>query len=598
MKIFGVWSGVVWAGVLMGVAGGSAAGVTVSLSSSAQGAGAVGVGTVVVWTAVGAEGSDPVWYRFRVGSAGGEMHVVRDYAPSGTIDWAESEAEGTYEMEATARDNVTGETAVATESFTIAPVATGGTPVISGTGNPLVYLYSAPACGAGQAMRVEYQRAGGAAEATPYKDCGGGRTMNFYVAGLRASSVYTVRHAIARRGGRTGVAYGPAMTIQTPAVALTPPAMTAEQGTAAGGMLLLSRFYGPSMAVDLAGNLIWYYAQPVAFLTDVEGGGKFLALTAQEYVVATQYVAASDVLREFDVAGNTLRETNAARLREQLAAMGKQLGVLHHDARGAADGTVMVLGTEERMLYGVQGSGSVDVIGDLIIVMDRDMQVKWVWDAFDHLDPHRMATMGETCPGNGCPPLSLAGKANDWVHGDAVQFLADGNILYSSRHQDWVMEIDYRGGKGDGSVVWRMGQGGDFQIESSDASPWFSHQHDAEMRGDLLTVFDDGNVRRAADAGAHSRGQALRVDLGSKTAELIANVDLGGFAFALGTSEVLEGGGFYFGGGWFVPANASVAVETDGSGNEVWGLGVAEEEYRSYLLEDLYTSPERVVWSH
>ena len=32
-----------------------------------------------------------------------------------------------------------------------------------------------------------------------------------------------------------------------------------------------------------------------------------------------------------------------------------------------------------------------------IIVLDRDLQVVWTWDAFDHLDVHRAAPQGDEC---------------------------------------------------------------------------------------------------------------------------------------------------------------------------------------------------------
>ena len=70
-----------------------------------------------------------------------------------------------------------------------------------------------------------------------------------------------------------------------------------------------------------------------------------------------------------------------------------------------------------------------DVLGDMILVLDRNLQVVWTWNSFDHFDPHRMATLGETCPGAGCPPLSLAKHANDWLHGNAVLFTADGDLI-------------------------------------------------------------------------------------------------------------------------------------------------------------------------
>jgi hypothetical protein len=358
-----------------------------------------------------------------------------------------------------------------------------------------------------------------------------------------------------------------------------------------GGILLHSNFYGPSFATDLSGNLLWFYPPTITFLTQVEPGGKFLGLISPTFVSSPAFDPSQQIFREFDLAGNTLRETNGARLNEQLAPLGKRIGIVHHDARALPDGTVMVLASTERILTNVQGAGAVDVIGDTIVVLDQDLQLKWVWDAFDHLDPHRMATLGETCPSIGCGPPYLAKTGNDWLHGDALQFLADGNLLYSSRHQDWVFKIDYRNGAGTGDVIWRMGPGGDFQMVSSDPSAWFSHQHDAQFSASdptTLTVFDDGNIRQAANAQAHSRGQALRVDEQNRVVTLTTDVDLGGFSFALGTAQQIAGG-YYFGGGWFLPANNSMSLETDSSGNQLYRFTNSEPEYRSYLLTDLYT---------
>jgi arylsulfate sulfotransferase len=360
------------------------------------------------------------------------------------------------------------------------------------------------------------------------------------------------------------------------------------------GLLLHSGLFTVSYATDLSDNLVWYYPSLVTFLTQAEPGGRFVSLISPTYASPQAYDPSQEIFREFDVAGNTLRETNAARLNEQLAPMGKRIGALHHDARALPDGTIAVLASTEQMLTNVQGSGTVDVIGDMILVLDRDMQVKWVWDAFDHLDTHRMATLNEVCPapGGGCPPLYLGKKANDWVHGNAVQFLADGSLLYSSRHQDWVYKIDYANGTGSGSVIWKMGPGGDFQIQSSDPSPWFSHQHDAQFTADgntTLTVFDDGNLRVANNSKAHSRGQALMVDEKNRVVTLIINTDLGGFSFALGSAQQLAAGGYVFGAGWYVPANDSQVVEIDTAGEVTYSLSVRDPEYRTYKLSDLYT---------
>ena len=176
------------------------------------------------------------------------------------------------------------------------------------------------------------------------------------------------------------------------------------------------------------------------------------------------------------------------------------INCFHHEAVKLPNGNYLVLAGSERILTGVQGPGPVDVLGDTILVLDPNLQLLWAWDAFDHLDPHRAAILGETCTCPGTPDCSafyLATTANDWLHGNALQLLADGNILYSSRHQDWVMKIDYRNGAGTGNILWRMGVDGDFQIQSSDPYPWFSHQHDPNFLADgqTMLVFDNGDTR-------------------------------------------------------------------------------------------------------
>ena len=151
-----------------------------------------------------------------------------------------------------------------------------------------------------------------------------------------------------------------------------------------------------------------------------------------------------------------MAETNAARVNEQLAAMGKrQISAFHHEARALPDGKILALATVEQILTDVQGPGPIDVLGDMIVVMDRDLQVVWAWDAFNYLDTSRPAVLGETCSAAtaGCPPFYLADTANDWLHGNCVQLTPDGNLMYSARHQDWLIKIDYNNGNGSGDIL-------------------------------------------------------------------------------------------------------------------------------------------------
>jgi uncharacterized protein (TIGR03437 family) len=341
---------------------------------------------------------------------------------------------------------------------------------------------------------------------------------------------------------------------------------------------------------------VWYYPGTFSYLTRPAPGGYFFGVNedpAQD--------PSGQLLREFDLAGTTVLETNAARVNEQLAALGKrQITSFHHEATLLPDGKILALAATEQMMTGIQGPAAVDVIGDMILVLDSNLQVVWTWDAFDHLDPHRLPTLGETCTptGGGCPAFYLANQAVDWLHGNSLQLTPDGNILYSARHQDWVIKVAYNNGQGNGDVLWRLGKDGDFSIISPDPAPWFSHQHDPGfVPGDstTLAVFDDGNVRRAADPNAHSRGQVLRLDEQNRVATLTLNADMGAYAYALGSAQRLANGNYHFDVG-FIQGTADTArsVEVDATGQIVYDLQVSTPEYRSFRVHDLYGVPKLI----
>jgi hypothetical protein len=500
--------------------------------------------------------------------------------------WTAGDHEGEYEIEVTARDNDTRETAVAVTVFQFTSRVVSSAAVITATSNPMVFLYSAPPCQFGATMRVQFQAPDGSHQSTNSKACTG-RSMNFYVAGMQSDTAYSVQHVV--EDGSSQIA-GPVLiqavphasfTIGASAVSVAPTAPTVNP------IVLQARFGNPA-ATDTQGNLLWYSAQDISMISRPETGGFFLG-----WFEGTTVDIAHQILREFDLAGTVLRETNAARVNEQLAVMGMHpITAFHHEARGLPDGGILALAATERVLTDVQGPGAVDVLADIILVLDRDLQVSWAWDVFDHLDPHRLATGNETCGsgvGGGCPPIHLAAQANDWTHGNSLQLTPDGNILYSARHQDWVIKIDYRNGLGTGDILWRLGKDGDFQFLSTDPYPWFSHQHDANIGSTgILTVFDNGNLRQAANPAAHSRGQVLQLDEIHRTATLMLNADLGDFSTALGSAQALPNGNYHFHLGFIPSSRSTRIVEVDPGGHIVYDMHVSEIQYRSFRMEDLY----------
>jgi arylsulfate sulfotransferase len=577
---------------------------TVSLASSMPGP--APLGDVVTWTADATGDTSSLWYRFRVRYLGTvpaacaaavrvpvhgrcvsrDFVMVRDYGPGNSLDWTATELEGDYEIEVSTRDNDSGEVNTASSIFHVMPRVTGTDPVLSETAARLVFRYSAPPCPAGSRMRVQFQAGDGAMQRTPPKLCDGVTTMNFYLAGMRAETSYTIQHIVSR-GSRS--VSGPVLTQTTPPLdqSFGPYTVTkAPDGLATEPILLHSRGGWP-VATDLAGNVVWYYPEAISFLARPEPGGYFLGWYEDQAVDPSR-----QILREFDLAGMTIRETNAARVSEQLVEMGMHaINSFHHEARALPDGKILALAASERILTDVQGPGAVDVLGDTILVLDANLQVLWAWDTFDHLDTRRRATLNETCnqAANGCAPIYLAAVANDWTHSNSVQLTPDGNLLLSSRHQDWLIKIDYRNGGGTGEILWRLGKDGDFQFLSDDPYPWFSHQHDAAIGADgMLTLFDNGNVRHANDASAHSRGQVIRLDEENRTATLVLNADLGAFSIALGSAQKLDNGDYHFHMGFLPASNTARAVEVDPSGTIVYQMDIGELEYRSFRRSDLY----------
>jgi hypothetical protein len=268
-------------------------------------------------------------------------------------------------------------------------------------------------------------------------------------------------------------------------------------------------------------------------------------------------------------------------------------------------------------------------MGTLLIDLDEDLQVSWVWNAFDHLDISRKALGDEKCHGTSggvaCAPVYLGEVANDWLHGNAVSYShKDGNLVLSLPEQDWVIKVDYQDGKGSGKVLWRLGEGGDLKSDTDDKLAWFSYQHDVAFEpagADTLVLFDNGHRRQKKEEKkddkdakdeknkdakddkdkdakpvekqeAHSRGQVWKIDEAAKKATLLVNADMGGYAPYMGSAQRLSNGNFHFTAST-IRNNASRnarSVETTPDGKIVYTLETLPA-YRSNRIADLYTPP-------
>jgi arylsulfate sulfotransferase len=607
---------------------GAQASISVSLSTSVASPQPIGANIQILATAIDSA-PGPVSYKFEIQSPGSSSFAMLcDFSLSSTFNWVPSTfTDGTYTLRVTARDYLAGFTSTpATAPFTLKSLITNsGVPVVTATSNPLVALFSAPPCASGSSIRVKFK--GVSLQASYYTNflpCPATST-NILIAGMRPSTAYSMNFEIETGTTITDDPHVLQFTTGAIPAGVTLPAPTflvpdsASTSTAEKVNLISPGELGLGMfSTDLSGNYTWYFQDSaIDQFTRPVTGGNFL-IFEQGTGTGTGYFGASNLrqqtLRRVDLLGNTILETNAPRVSEQLPISDLPYGIdrFSHEARALPNGDYLVLGETQTIVpAGVQGTAAIDVIGGVILILDSNFQVLWYWNSFDHdgggtqLDISRTAILREQCVagsggandpnGPGCPDVLLSSPANDWLHANALQLLSDGSILMSLRNQDWVIKVDYGNGTGTGNVLWRMGRQGDFTFSgSSDPWPWFSGQHDPEFQNNALaemTVFDDGNTRIIYERSGDSRGQVLSVSEASMTVSFILDTDLGARSFLLGSAQPLSNGDYSFDNG-DVHGVTSQSVEVNTSGVQTFNEDLPIPAYRSFRMTDFYNVPQ------
>jgi hypothetical protein len=562
------------------------------------------VGERITWTATVGDAPPGLVYQFSVKAPHETFHVVRDFSLDDHFTWAPME-EGTYRIKVTVKDGFDAtDTQSAVVKDKVDSRVKGSVAVISPTSNPLVALFSVPPGPKGM-VDVDFAVASAtpswrSTNELPSKP---GKSTNFLVAGMLPNTTYEMRYV--RSDGT--VSSPQLFTTGALPTTLTFPTFTVQQPPDPGSdinedMIFHQFTKSPSnvpnpLATDLKGNVVWYY--------DVSHSGLTLTFPGQSLVPGGTVLLigvdanahlpnARNILREIDLAGDTVRETNLDAVNAELTAMGHDpIYSFFHDVQRLPNGQTAVIGLTERTVD-INGTPT-DYVGEDIVVLDDNFQVTWVWDSFDHLDVNRGPVLGEVLqPGSQQPTASVPRlPAVDWLHLNAVSWSpADGNLVLSIRHLDWVIKIDYRNGEGDGHVIWRLGQDGDFTVNSTDPSPWFSHQHNAHyVDASTIILFDNGNTRRASDPNAHSRGQVWKLDEETMTATLLVNADLGRYAGALGAAQALPNGDYSFTlgtNGAEPPTPPAHTIEVRPDGTMVFDLMSNKPEYRSYRIQTLY----------
>jgi len=493
--------------------------------------------TIQFHASVNASGSQPIQWLVN-GAVGGT-------AATGTID-----SSGNYTAPASIplSENVT-ITAALTASPTldyataIASVINPG--VVVPTQNPQVAEYSIylPAPGSVSVDFGQSTAYGLNTSSVPTPSPNGGQ-VNVLVAGMFGKSLYHMQAQVALNDGATLSDIDHTFTTGIPPY--TSAVKVTANGTPQPGIemwdTLLPDEPAQVFATDLNGKVIWTYTYQGTALDTIQGiqqlsNGHYLVLISYLSSLTAASAAADagtiDVVREIDLAGNTIREISMDQLNQSLAAQGYNLSLksFHHNVLVLPNGHWVLMAAYPRNFTNLPGyPGTTNVLGDVLVDVDQNGTPDWVWDAFDHLDINRH-------------PMAFP----DWTHSnDMLYSKDDGNILLSMRHQNWIIKIDFENGQGSGNVLWRLGEGGDFKLEGgTDPTDWFYAQHGmAYFTPNTTGVFqlglmDNGNDRifppptgqvtckpdAPTTADCYSTMPILQIDESNMTATLVTHYE-------------------------------------------------------------------------
>ena len=197
------------------------------------------------------------------------------------------------------------------------------------------------------------------------------------------------------------------------------------------------------------------------------------------------------------------------------------------------------------------GNPNCIVVGLILQELDLDKNVVFQWRSWDHF-----ALTDVVDPG-----YPLTGPTLDYVHGNAIELDADGNLLLSSRHLNEITKIDRQSG----NILWRLGLNAvNNEFTFLNDSRGFSHQHDIRrLPNGHVTLFDNGNYLNPA----YSRAVEYSLDELGKTAVQVwehrnAPDVFGGF---MGNAQRHADGATFIGWGGTFSNPKATEVHADGS---------------------------------
>ena len=478
---------------------------------------------------------------------------------------------------------------------------------VSATNNPQVAQYSVTGA-SGSPVMVEF----GVDTSYPFKTwtqpVSADGQVKVLVAGMKARTTYHMRAVTRLQDGTQSFDADHTFTTGGLPPARIPQVNVTQPGGPSpnGGVELLdliSNSTGAGVnnqvqvaAVDLQGNLVWYYDDPAIAAGVVPNPVK--PLENGDFLVnysGNGGDGSDSILREVDLAGNTVWQFNGPDLQRKLSQAGFDFPLIgtHHDVAVLPNGHLILIVSIQKAFNNLIGLPTTNVTGDGVVALDENKNPVWVWSAFDHLDVNRHPFMFP-----------------DWTHTNAVIYTPDdGNLILSIRHQNWIIKLDYQDGRGSGNILWKLGSGGDFELKGGiDPNDWFYAQHAPVITSPNssgvfeMLLFDNGNDRIVDGSGdlcggtgqpaCYSKVPILQVDENARTAQIVWQDTLPSFSFFGGYAQEFSNNNIEFdeSASSSTPPSASIfEVTQDPSPQLVLQMDVVGQyAYRAFRIPSLY----------
>jgi len=249
--------------------------------------------------------------------------------------------------------------------------------------------------------------------------------------------------------------------------------------------------------LDSQGEPVWYYTPP----SGLAASELDVSLVGGDHVLIGAAVLPGDSPVEVDLAGEHVWE--GPEQQDFLLP-----GYMHHAFGKLDNGNYLTLSSDF-------ADGN---LTEVVWEFDPDGETAWTWNAHDHIE---------------IPPGELS-----WLNAVTVD-LDRGVAHVNSRGQSLLMEVD----RSDGSVVWALGEGGDFTAVSGHDHPWFDYAHAPEIQADGNVLLHDNGT---SDRG-YSRVVEYALDLDAMTAEIVWEYPTGEptdpwYAYQFGDANRLDNG--------------------------------------------------------